>query len=358
MDHTLELFKTLTEADGVPGFEREVRKHMERYLAPVSEELLRDNLGGIVGKKTGVNGGPRILIAGHLDEVGFMVTHVTEKGFVHFQPVGGWWPNVMLAQRVRIKGRYGDVVGIIGSKPPHVLSAEDRNKIMPIKDMFIDMGAKDREDAEKLGVRPGDMITPVSDFFTMRNGELLAGKAMDNRAGCAVAVQVLQHLQDMAHPNVVYSGATVQEEVGLRGAETLANLVRPDIAIAVDVGLAYDTPGFDSHPASANVGEGPLMLIYDASMVPHVGLRNLIMDTAKELDIHLQVDAIAGGGTDAGSFHLSGAGCPSIALGFATRYIHSHTAVLARRDFEQLVTLITAVVKKLDAITVQSLKND
>jgi len=358
VDQTLELLKTLTEANGVPGFEREVRLHMEHYLAPLSDELLHDNLGGVVGKKVGDSNGPRILIAGHLDEVGFMVTHISEKGFLYFQPIGGWWPHVMLAQRVRVKGRSGDVIGIIGSKPPHVLNAEDRNKLMPIKDMFIDVGAKDAADVEAMGVRPGDMVTPVSDFFTMRGGELLAGKAMDNRAGCAVAVEVLKQLQGEAHPNVVYSGATTQEEVGLRGAKTLANLVQPDIAIAVDVGLAYDTPGFDAHPASANVGDGPLMLIYDASMVPHVGLRNLIMDTAKEVGIHLQVDAIAGGGTDAGSFHFSGAGVPSIALGFATRYIHSHTAILARSDFDQLVTLIAAVVKKLDAATVEALKND
>lgn len=357
MDQTAKMMKELSEVNGVPGYERDARLKVEEYLHPVSEELLKDRLGSVVGKKTGQADGPRILIAGHLDEVGWMVTYVTENGFLRFQSLGGWWSQVMLAQRVAIKGNKGDIVGVIGSKPPHALSPEERNKALQISDMFIDIGARSREEVEEMGIRPGDMITPVSEFFEMRNGELWAGKALDNRAGCGVAIEVLRKLQGENHPNVVFSGGTVQEEIGTRGAGTLANVVKPDISIAVDVGLAYDTPGFDNHQGSCNIGDGPLVLLYDVSMVPHPGLRHLVFDTAKELGIHIQTDALTGGGTDAAKFHINNTGCPSIAIGFATRYIHSHTAILSRKDFEQVVELITGVIKKLDAKTVEELHN-
>jgi putative aminopeptidase FrvX len=357
MDERAKMMQALSEVDGVPGYERDVRLKMEEFLQPISDEILKDRLGSVVGKKTGQADGPRVLVAGHMDEVGWMVTFVTKEGFLRFQPLGGWWPNVMLAQRVRIKGSKGDIVGVIGSKPPHALSPEERNKAVPIKEMFIDIGARSKDEVEEWGIRPGDPITPVAEFFEMRGGEVWAGKALDNRAGCGVAIEVLKALQGVDHPNVVYSGGTVQEEVGTRGALTLANVVQPDIAIAVDVGLAYDTPGFETHDASCNIGDGPLVLLFDLSMIPHAGLRHLVFDTAKEIGINVQVDALAGGGTDAAKFHLNNIGCPSIAIGFATRYIHSHTALLSRKDFEQAAELITALIKKLDRKTVDALHN-
>lgn len=354
MSELVKLIKELSELEGVPGFEHEVRANMEKHLTPLSNEIVKDRLGSIVGKKTGEENGPRILLAGHLDEIGWMVTQITDKGYIRFQQLGGWWPHVLPAHRVKVKTRKGDYIGVIGSKAPHVLAPEEISKVMKMKDMFIDVGARDKEDAEKMGIRPGDAIVPVSEFFTMRDGELWAGKALDNRAGCAVAIEVLKRLQKENHPNVVFSGATVMEEVGTRGAATLANVVKPDISFAVDVGLAYDTPGAEA-AGTAKAGEGPLLFIFDAMMIPHVGLRNLVMDTAEELGIKYQTDALPGGGTDAAKFHLNGNGCPSLAIGFAVRYIHTHTAVMARKDFEQVVDLLVAVIKKLDKQTVEQL---
>lgn len=352
------MIKELSEADGAPGAEREVRELMRAHLEPLSDEILRDRLGGIVGKKTGQADGPKILMAGHLDEVGWIVTHATEKGFLKFQQAGSWWSHVMVAQRVRIKTRTkGDVIGIIGSKAPHVMTVEERTKVIPMKDLFIDVGAKNRDEIEAMGIRPGDAITPVSDFMTMRDGELFVGKALDNRAGCAMAIEVLKQFQGEDHPNVLYSGATVQEEIGMRGAQTLAHLVQPDIAFAFDVGVSYDTPGLESTNPQCVMGEGPVLFIYDASMVPHQGLRDLVIDTAKEIGVKLQFDSLAGGGTDAGKFHMTGIGCPSLVIGFATRYIHSHTAIMSRSDFENAVKLVKAVIKKLDKTTVEELHN-
>lgn len=356
MDAMTQRMKILTEIDGVPGHERAVHEQMEAYLEPLSEEILKDNLGGLVGKKTGQADGPRVLVAGHLDEIGFLVTAITDKGYLKFSQLGGWWTHVMLSQRVKVKTRKGEVLGIIGSKAPHALTADERSKVMELKNLYIDIGAKDKADVQAMGIRPGDWIVPVSEFTTMRNGDLWLGKALDNRAGCALAVEVMERLQGEEHPNVVFAGATVQEEVGCRGAGATAHMVQPDIAIAVDVGLAYDTPGNEANATTCNVGEGPLIMLFDASMVPHTGLRDLVMDTAEELGIKYQVDALAGGGTDASKFHINGNGCPSLVIGFATRYIHSHNSIMAKSDFEQAATLITAVIKKLDRAKLEEIK--
>ena len=353
-----KLMKDLSETDGVPGFEREVRLKMKEYLEPVSSEILQDRLGGIVGKKAGAENGPRILLAGHLDEIGWMVTHITDTGYIKFHQLGGWWSHVMLSQRVKIKSRKGDIIGLVGSKAPHALSAEERDKVQKQSDLFIDLGARDKAHAQEMGIRPGDWIVPVSEFMTMRDGELWAGKALDNRLGCALALEVMKRLEGEQHDNIVYGGATVQEEVGTRGAQVMANLVQPDIAFALDVGLAYDHPGYDTANLSpANVGGGPLIFIYDAHMIAHQGLRDLVMDTAEELGLPYQVQTMVAGGTDGAKFHLNGIGCPTLAFGFATRYIHSHTAVASAVDFENAVTLLTEVVKKLNRAKVDELQS-
>src|SRR4051794_40395588 len=245
MNDTLKMLKELTEAPGVPGAEGPVREVMARYLTPHGE-VVTDGLGSIVAYKSG-NGldkdsGPRVLIAGHMDEVGFMVTQIDDDGFLKFQSLGGWWEQVMLAQRVTIRTRKGDLIGVFGSKPPHILSAEERKKPVDKGDMFIDIGVLSKQEAIDAGVRPGDPIIPICPFTVMANEKMLLAKAWDNRFGCAVSIQVLQQIGD-DFPNTVYAGATVQEEVGLRGAQTLSHLVNPDVAISVDVGIAGDTPG-------------------------------------------------------------------------------------------------------------------
>ncbi|MFM9281853.1 M42 family metallopeptidase [Paenibacillus jiagnxiensis] len=355
MDEITKMMKELTETDGVSGFEGNVKDKMLEYLQPLTEEIVKDRLGSVLGKKTGDAEGPKVLLAGHLDEIGFLVTAITPKGFLRFQQLGGWWPHSVLSQRVKVKTRKGDYIGIVGSKPPHILDKAEREKVVPLKNMYIDIGAKDAEDAKAMGVRPGDWIVPVSEFTTMRNDELWVGKALDNRAGCALAVEVLKRLQNDSHPNVIYAGATVQEEVGLRGAVTVANTVQPDIAFALDVGVAYDTPGNESQHTVSNVGEGPLVLLSDATMIPHAGLRDLVMDTAEELGIPVQVDVMPGGGTDGGKFHISGTGCPTLCVGFPVRYIHSHNGVMSKQDFDQAAALLTAVIKKLDRDKVNEL---
>lgn len=355
-DETLQMLKELTDARSIPGDEKEAREVMKKYISSYADEVYTDNLGSLIAKKSGQEDGPKIMIAGHLDEVGFMVTRIDDNGFVYFQTVGGWWSQVMLAQRVTLLTRKGDVTGIIGSKPPHILSPEARKKPVDIKDMFIDIGASSKEEAEEFGVLPGDSVVPYFEFTQMKNEKLLLAKAWDNRIGCAIAIEVLKQLKDENHPNVVYGVGTVQEEVGLRGAKTSTHAIEPDIGFGVDVGIAGDTPGISSKEADSKIGKGPQVILYDASMVSHKGLRDFVTYTADNNNIPYQFSSMAGGGTDSGSIHLTANGVPALSLTIATRYIHTHAAILHRDDFDNIVKLIVEVIKNLDQEKVKEIK--
>ncbi|WP_066194628.1 MULTISPECIES: M42 family metallopeptidase [Gracilibacillus] len=351
----LDMLKELTDARSIPGDEKEAREVMKKWITPYADRVYTDHLGSLIAEKNGDASGPKVMVAGHLDEVGFMVTRIDEKGFVYFQTVGGWWGQVMLAQRVTVLTKKGDVTGIIGSKPPHILSAEARKKPVEIKDMFIDIGATSKEEAADFGVKPGDSIVPYFEFTQLKNEKLLLAKAWDNRIGCAIAIEVLRRLEGQDHPNRVYGAATVQEEVGLRGAKTSAYTIEPDIAFGVDVGIAGDTPGVSDKDADSKIGEGPQIVLYDASMVSHKGLRDLVVDTADQHDIPYQYTTMPGGGTDSGSIHLTANGVPALSITVATRYIHTHAAILHQDDFEHAVQLIVEVIKQLDSKTVKQL---
>lgn len=355
-DETLTMLKDLTDARAISGNEKEARDVMEKYITPVADEVETDHLGSLVAKKTGDANGPKIMVAGHLDEVGFMVTRIDDNGFIYFQTIGGWWSQVMLAQRVTITTKDGDVTGVIGSKPPHILSPEARKKPVDIKDMFIDVGASSKAEAEEFGVEPGDSIVPYFEFTPLKNDKMLLAKAWDNRIGCAIAIEVLKQLQNETHPNTVYGVGTVQEEVGLRGAKTSAHLIQPDLAFGVDVGIAGDTPGISDKEADSKLGEGPQVILYDASMISHKGVRDLVVETAREKDIPFQYSSMAGGGTDSGSIHLTANGVPALSITIATRYIHSHAAILHRDDFENAVKLIVEVIKQVDQSTMETIR--
>lgn len=356
MDETLTMLKDLTDAPGVSGFEEPVRRVMRQYMEPLGE-ISTDHIGSIIGRKAGQAGGPKIVLAGHMDEIGFMITRITDDGYLKFQTLGGWWEQVMLAQRVEVHTRSGPIIGVIGSKPPHLLSTEERQKMYEKKEMYIDIGASSRAEAEGFGIRPGDPAVPICPFTVMKNEKLLMAKAWDNRFGCGLAIEVMRRLQGQQHPNDVYGVGNVQEEVGLRGSVTTTNTIKPDIGFALDTGIAGDTPGIKPDEAQGKLGKGPVILLYDASMIPHTGLRDLVIDIAHDEDISIQFDSIPAGGTDAGKIHLFGAGVPSLVIGVPVRYIHTHAAIMHRDDFDNAAKLLVAVVKRLDVATVQQLKS-
>ncbi|GAE34190.1 glutamyl aminopeptidase [Halalkalibacter akibai JCM 9157] len=219
---TLQLFKALTELQGAPGFEHDVRKFVRSEMEKYTDEIVQDRLGSIFGVKRGDESGPTVMVAGHMDEVGFMVTSINKQGLIRFQPLGGWWSQVLLAQRVQIMTTNGPIIGVIGSTPPHLLEEAQRKKPMEMKHMYIDIGADDKADAEAIGIKPGQQIVPICPFTPMANEKKILAKAWDNRYGVGLSLELLKELKNEKLPNVLYSGATVQEEVGLRGAQTAA----------------------------------------------------------------------------------------------------------------------------------------
>lgn len=351
MDEQIQLFEKLTSASGAPGFEEEVRDILRSSLEPYSDEIVTDRLGSLFGKKQGPADGPKLMAAGHMDEVGFMVTSITSDGFIKFQTLGGWWEQVLLGQRVTIYTGDRKVEGIIGSKPPHILPPEARKKPANLKEMFIDVGATSKEEVENTGIKPGTPIVPVSSFEVMANPRYLMAKAWDNRFGCALSVELMKALHGKATPNTLFAGATVQEEVGLRGALTSANTIEPDVFFAFDAGPCLDTPGITPDVTYSKLGGGVAIRIYDRSMITHRRLREFVLDLAETHQIPFQFFASPGGGTDAGRVHITGQGVPSIGIGIASRYIHSHASVMHRDDFDAALALMTELVQKLDRST-------
>ncbi|CEI84589.1 peptidase M28 [Oceanobacillus oncorhynchi subsp. incaldanensis] len=347
---TLALFKNLTELQGASGNEHAVRQFMKKELEKYSDEIIQDNLGGVFGVKHGK--GPTVLVAGHMDEVGFMVTQITDNGMLRFQTLGGWWSQVMLAQRVQVMTKNGPVTGVIASVPPHLLTEAQRSKPMEIKNMLIDIGADDKEDVANIGVRPGDTIVPVTPFEPMANEKKILAKAWDNRYGCGLAIELLKELQGETLPNQLYSGATVQEEVGLRGAQVAANMIKPDIFYALDASPANDASG--DKKAFGQLGKGALLRIFDRTMITHKGMREFVLDTAESNDIPYQY-FVSPGGTDAGRVHITGDGVPSAVVGICSRYVHTSASIIHVDDYAAAKELITKLVKTTDETVVSAL---
>jgi putative aminopeptidase FrvX len=351
MDNTEKMLKALTEVTGISGYEAEVRNVIRQYLEPLGE-ISYDRLGSLICTKTGNSAEPKVMLAAHMDECGFMVKQITKEGFIKFAPLGGWWDHVLLAQRVRIHTNKGDVTGVIGAKPPHILTEEERKKMVEKKDMYMDIGATSQEEVEASGVRVGDPIVPESDFSIMASGKSYLAKAADDRIGCAVIIAAMQKLADGTHPNTVYGVATVQEEVGLRGGRTSVDVVKPDVAFVLEAGIATDMPGM-AEP-QVKLSGGPVVGFAEPGMITNLKLRDLVIDIAKRRNIPVQISAEpdAKYGTDADIIHLYKSGVPAIVISPPCRHIHSHTSIFHRDDFDLTVDLLSDIIKELDSDTV------
>jgi len=355
-EKAIEFLKNLTESFGPSGFERETSRIIKEYMKPYSDEVISDKLGSIVFVAKGKAEKPRVLLAGHVDEIGFVITGIDEStGFLTFSSVGGWWDQVLLSQKVVVRTVKGDVYGVIASKPPHLLTDEERAKVFTQDKMLIDIGATSKKEAEDSGVKVGDPVVPLSPFSLIRDGKVAMGKAFDDRLGAFVIMEAIRRIKEngIAHPNMVYGAATVQEEVGLRGAQTVAHLVDPDAGIVLEVDIAGDVPGIKPFEAPAKMGKGPSLLTYDRSMIPNQPFKELVWKTAQEAKIPLQLSQVAKGGTDAGRIHLDRAGCPSVVISVPTRHIHSHVGMFNLEDAENAVKLVIELIKKLDEQTVE-----
>ena len=364
--NAVKFLKKLSESFGPSGFERDALRIAKEYVSEFADEVRNDNLGSLLFTKRGEAESPVILLPGHIDEVGFVVAGINEEGFLSFNPVGGWFDQVLLGQRVNVRTKDGTLLlGIIAATPPHLLPPESRDKVVKKEEMFIDIGCANKEEVKALGVRIGDPVVPDSAFSLMEKPvftekkptgtmTIAVGKGFDDRIGTFIAAEVVRRLRKdtIPHPNTVVGAATVMEEVGLRGARTTAYMVNPDVCLTLEVDIAGDVPGLKPHQAPAKMGKGPTICTYDSSMIPNQPLKELVIDTAERRKIPYQLSQIARGGTDGGAIHMSNAGCPSVVIGIATRHIHSHVGMLSLEDVEQCITLVIEVVKQLDAKTV------
>ncbi len=348
---SVELLEVLTQADGVPGHEAAVHAIFRSELIGTGT-LGTDRLGSIFCTCVGSAEYPRILLDSHLDEVGFIVQRVTDAGYVKFLPLGFWWAHTLLAQRVTISTKVGKVPGFIGSVPPHLLEAGARDKVVEMKSLFIDIGAENKEQAEEeFGVLPGCPIAPYGPFLSLKNSKFFAAKAFDNRVGVALVIETLLGLK--VHPNTVVGAGSVQEEVGLRGAKTVAQHVNPDVAIVLEGPPADDTPGLNGEEVQGKLGGGVQIRLYDPSLIVNPKLGEFVIETARRYDIPHQIAVRHSGGTDGGAIHQVGAGVPSIVLGVPVRYAHSHVSIINIDDYVATLDLIRYLVEEIDASVVE-----
>ncbi len=336
------LLKKILEAPGIPGYESQIAKIMHGELKKSCDEVGIDNFGNVIARKG--KGKKKIMIAAHSDEVGFMVKHITKEGYVNFIKVGGIDDRVLPAQRVVIKSKKGDRLGVIGTKPPHLQKEEDRKHPLKYEDMFIDIGCKNREEAERR-IEVGDAVIfePNSGIL---NGKLYYGKAVDDRIGCFALIKIMEKLKTGAE---IYAVATAQEEVGLKGARTSAFKIDPDFAIAVDTTIAGDTPQIAERESSLKLGSGVAITIIEASgrgVIVNEKIKDLLINTAKANSIKYQIDVIEGGMTDGAMIYMNREGVPTGVLSIPTRYIHSSTGVFNIDDLNAAVELTVKAVQR------------
>ena len=358
MDNIEILLKKLSEAFGPSGFEGAVRKIMDEELSKYASNIYTDGLGSLIAELSEESKGPKIMVTAHMDEVGLLVKYIDDRGYVKFQQLGGWLDQALIGQRWQILTKKGMVLGVSGIKTPHVMSVEEKKKIVKSDDVFIDVGAESKKDAEtRLGIFPGDPIAPVSQFDFLGDNGLYIGKAWDDRIGLAVITEVARSLKSTSNRNKVFLVATVQEEVGLRGAETSSFAIEPDIGINIESGVAGDYPGISKNESQEQIGCGPTIFLHDSMMLPNLKLRDLTVSIAEELQMDIQFNVLKGYGEDGAAVQRTHKGTPTINIAVPTRYLHSHNGVISRLDFDDSVKLISTLIQRLTIETVNDLKS-
>ena len=353
-DRQERLLRELSEAAGPSGFEEPVRAVVVREMKPLADRLTFDGLGSVVAQQGA--GGPRIMLDAHMDELGGMVRRVTPSGFLSMQMLGGWLDQALPDQRWVILGAKGPVRAVTGIRDIHVVPQEERGKVFSRDSLYLDVGAHDAAEVAALGLSPGDPVVPDSPFEALAGGRYL-GKAWDDRVGCAVVIEAMRRLKASGHPNQISFVVTTQEEVGLRGAESAAAVVRPDAAVAIEGGITGDSPGRNPEETQAALGAGPGVFLYDSSALPNRKLVALVKTVAASRNIPLQLDLVQGYGDDSAEIQRSNGGVPTVNLVVPARYTHAHNGVIDRHDFDAMVELVVGLLQRLDAAEVARLRD-
>lgn len=354
-DSTLRLMQQLSDAPGPPGYEDPVRAIMVREMQPLTQQPLRyDGMGSVVGQLG--SAGPRIMVDAHMDELGGMIRRIAPNGQMTMQMLGGWLDQALVDQRWIILGSKGPVTAITGIRDIHVATPAERTAVIPRDSVFLDTGAQTAEQARAMGIEPGDPVVPDTAFTVLNGTNSYLGKAWDDRIGCAVLVEAMRRLAHQPHPNQIFFAAATQEEIGLRGARTAANLVKPDLGLALEGGIANDQGGH-LEETQAHLGGGPGIFLYDSSAIPNRKLVRFVEDTAKTANIPLQLDLVQGYGDDSAEMQESGTGAPTLNIVTPVRYTHAHNGVVNRGDFDKTVDLLVDVLQHLDQATVDRIRN-
>lgn len=336
----MKLLKELTEAHGAPGFEDDIRKIVKRELKKVCNEVKNDHMGNVIcfKKGTGKNR-PKLMISAHMDEIGFLVKFIDDKGFIRVDPIGGFDPKTLIAKRVMVHGRKKRYIGVMGTKPVHIMTEAEKGKMPTLDDLFIDIGLTKKE-LEK-DVEIGAMVTLVQEFVD--HGKLVSTKALDDRVGVYVMIEAVKKAKN--HQCDIYAVGSVQEEVGLRGATTAAYGIAPDIGLALDVTLACDVPGTSPQDHISQLGGGAAIKVKDSSVICNPKLVQMLQDLAKKNKIKYQMDVMPRGGTDTGAIQRSRQGVGSCGISIPTRYIHSVVETASKADIKACIDLLAKFIE-------------
>lgn len=354
-DRTIETLQKISDAAGPPGFEEPVRAVLVDMMKPLAQTLRYDGMGSIIA--TQGTSGPRIMVDAHMDELGGMVRRITPNGLLTMQMLGGWLDQALVDKRWVIIGSKGPVKAVTGIRDIHVVPAEERTKVFPRDMLYLDVGAKTEAEVRALGIEPGDPIVPDAPFEVLNGTQNYLGKGWDDRVGCAVVVEAMRRLANESHPNQVSWVITTQEEIGLRGAHTAADAVKPDIGIAIEGGITGDVYPGRPEETQAKLGAGPGFFLYDTSTIPNRKMVAFVKQTAAEHKLPLQADLVQGYGDDSAEIQKSNGGVPTVNLVVPIRYTHAFNGILNRQDFDQMVDLVVAMIKKLDANEVKRIRD-
>ncbi len=349
----MKLLKELTMASGVSGDEKEIRNILYNNLNNKVDKCYFDGIGSFISKKG--DGDVKVALVSHMDEVGFIIKYIDDNGYIFIDPIGSWFNQTMLNQKVIINDFNGNKhLGIIGSIAPHSLTDKMKKEPIEIADMFIDTGYNSKEEVLKSGINIGNFVVPHSEYVEFGNNKIMA-KALDNRIGNSLVVDIMESVDNK---NIeLYGVATVQEEVGLRGAQTSASTIKPDIAIAVDVVVAGDTPLMKEKDFPSKLGSGPSLALFDKRAFPNLKLQRKVEQIAKENNIPFQLYTIKTGATDAGRYNVMEGGCPVVTISIPTRYIHSNNSIIDKKDYEYTKELLEKLIEKINKEFLNEIKD-
>lgn len=339
----VSLLKKICLAPGAPGYEQKIRELVIKEVTPLVDEVTVDAMGSVIALKKG-KGDKRVMVAAHIDEIGFMVTHIDKNGFIRFDTLGGFDAKTLTSQRVIIHGKK-DIIGVMGCKPVHLMKAEEKGKPLPATEYFIDTGMK-KEVVDKY-ISVGNSITRERELIEM--GECVNSKSLDNRVSVYILLETLRKLKDVQVPYDIYAAFTVQEEVGLRGAISSAHHIDPDFGFALDVTIAFDVPGASPHEMVTELGEGAAIKIKDGSVISDYRMVEYMKTTANNHKINWQPEVLPAGGTDSGGIQRYGKkGAITGAISIPTRYIHQTIEMANKEDISDCISLLTSCISDLD----------